>query len=272
MKTPEEIQNSAKYDINTLKDIMELLRSPIGCPWDREQSHKSIRRDFIEETYEAVEAIDRDDSHLLREELGDVLLQVVFHARIEEESGRFTLDDVIHDICAKLIYRHPHVFGDVTAKTSDVVLENWDKLKGKEKKDERPTVTADMKDLPKAMPELMRAHKVGKKAAKSGFDFDSALSALEKVYEEADEVKETLTRADKADMTAEEIGDLLLAVTNVARLAKVDSEEALGCAVDKFIDRFEYVENTVIDSGREIKDLSASELDDIWTKKKGQLS
>ena len=163
----EALLTKERYSFGDLVDIVEILRAPGGCPWDREQTHASIRKDFIEETYEVIEAIDKNDKALLREELGDVMLQVVFHAQIEREEGAFDVDDVANDICAKLIHRHPHVFGDVKAETSEKVLDNWEKIKGEEKS--RVTVTDKLVAIPPMLPALMRASKVGKKAA--CFDF-----------------------------------------------------------------------------------------------------
>lgn len=271
MKTPNEIMSSEKYDIGTLRDIMALLRSDNGCPWDREQTHSSIRRDFIEETYEAVEAIDKNDIHLLKEELGDVLLQVVFHTQIEEENGSFTFDDVVSGICEKLIYRHPHVFGDVTVKDGDEVLDNWDKLKKKEKESERATVTDELRAVPPSLPALMKAQKIGKKAGKVGFDFATVSDALEKVFEEAEEVRDELEVTPiNNDRITEEIGDLLLAVTNVARFTKVDCEDALNAACNKFIGRFEKIESHVLDLGKNIKNMSDEELLDLWNNAKSK--
>ncbi len=269
MKNFEELLSRDRYDIESLKEIMAILRSDSGCPWDREQTHSSIRKDFIEETYEAVEAIDKDDMTLLREELGDVLLQIVFHSQIESEKCAFSFDDVVNDICVKLIHRHPHVFGDVTAETSGAVLENWDKIKKEEKKNERVTVTDDLRAVPPSLPALMRAHKIGKKAGKAGFDFSSTADTLEKVREEVEEVAEELS-SDSLDhcRITEEIGDLLLAVTNLARFSGVDSEDALNKACDKFITRFEGVEHKIPDYGKNIKDMSDSELLTLWNAEK----
>lgn len=268
MKQYEEMLSKEKHDIEDLKNIMAILRSEEGCPWDREQTHSSIRQDFIEETYEAIEAIDKNDSSLLREELGDVLLQIIFHSRIEEEAGNFTFDDVVNDICKKLIHRHPHVFGDAVAADSDTVLNNWDKIKKEEKK-ERDSVTMELRSVPPSLPALMRAQKIGKRAGKAGFDFKDAAEAMEKVHEEVAEVTEELEREeiDKVRMT-EEIGDLLLAVTNVARFTGVDCEIALGQASDKFIRRFEGVENMAKTINKSISDMSDEELLTLWNAEK----
>ena len=247
------------YCFDDLVLVMEMLRGKGGCPWDMEQTHKSIRNDFIEETYEVIEAIDTENSELLREELGDVLLNVVFHARIEEEVGAFDMDDVVNDICVKMIHRHPHVFADVSVENSADVLKNWDKIKGEEK--QRVTVTDKLRAIPPMFPALLRAQKVGKKA--SFFDFENADLVIDKIYEETAEVKEAMESGNK-EQVEEEIGDLLLTVTSLARKAGVDSEEALFKAVNKFIRRFEMVENAAIEKGLSVDKMSMSELDAIW--------
>jgi len=254
-----------RYNVDDLVDVVTVLRSEEGCPWDREQDHKSIRKDLIEETYEVIEAIDTEDPVLLREELGDVLLQVVFHAQIEHEIGRFNMDDVANDICVKLIHRHPHVFGNVEADTSDKVLINWEKIKSEEK--ERKTVTDKLRAIPPMLPALMRAEKVGKKA--SCFDFPDAASVMLKVREETDELDEAMLSQNKASIE-EEMGDLLLTVTSLCRKLGVDPEIALNKATDKFIDRFETVEKEVIAMNLRLDELSMKELDAIWDKNKSK--
>lgn len=254
-------REKGSYTFDDLVLIMELLRSPGGCPWDIGQNHHSIRNDLIEETYEVVEAIDRDDPVHLREELGDVLLQVVFHARIEDEVGRFTVYDVANDICEKLIYRHPHVFGQVHVDGSEQVLSNWEKLKGVEKQAERVTLTDQLRAIPAMEPALMRAQKVGKKAA--CFDFADADEVYAKLSEEIAEVRAASASGDGAAVE-EELGDLLLTVTSLARKLGVKSEEALMHATDKFIDRFERVEHAVRARGQNMADLSMTELNAVW--------
>ena len=250
-----------EYVFEDLITIVEILRSEKGCPWDREQDHKSIRKDFIEETYEVIEAIDTENPALLREELGDVLLQVAFHARIEEEAGRFNIDDVANDICVKLVHRHPHVFGDVFADTSEKVLSNWEKIKSEEK--ERKTVTDKLRAIPPMLPALMRAEKVGKKA--SCFDFENAEQVFDKINEELAELKEASESGNKAAIE-EEMGDLLLTVTSLCRKLGVESEVALSRATDKFIDRFDTVEQEVSRQGKDMSELSNDTLNDIWDK------
>lgn len=257
------LNEKKEYSFEDLVLLVEVLRSEKGCPWDREQTHKSIRKDIIEETYEVIEAIDTENPELLREELGDVLLQVVFHARIEEEIDRFNIDDVANDICIKLITRHPHVFGTVVAETSEKVLDNWEKIKSAEK--ERKTITDKLKAIPPMLPALMRAEKVGKKA--KCFDFSDAASVIEKLYEEIDELKQAIKNKD-TDNINEEMGDLLLTVTSLARKVGVESEVALNKATEKFIDRFETLENMVTASGKNIEEMSMTELDAIWNENK----
>jgi len=253
------LKSRERYDFEDLVILIEVLRSEKGCPWDREQTHKSIRKDFIEETYEVIEAIDTDNPVLLREELGDVLLQVVFHARIGEEEGAFAVADVTHDICKKLIHRHPHVFGDVVAETSDKVLSNWEVIKSEEK--DRRTVTDKLRAIPPMLPALMRAEKVGKKA--KCFDFGDAEAVMDKVCEELAEFSDAW-RSEEADAMQEEMGDLLLTLTSLCRKLQIDPELALNRATDKFIDRFERVENAVIEAGKSIETMTMPELDAIW--------
>ena len=259
----QQILQKKEYDARDLVTIVELLRLPGGCPWDMEQTHESIRNDLIEETYEVIEAIDTGDPALLREELGDVLLQVAMHARMEEEAGRCTFDDVANDICKKMIHRHPHVFGDVRADTSGEVLANWEVIKSEEKK--RETVTDKLTAIPRQYPALMRAAKVGKKA--KTMDFPDVDSVLSKVGEELDEVREALADGREAEL-AEEIGDLLFSAANLARKAGVDPELALTRATDKFISRFAAVEALATAAGRDLSDMSDAEKDDLWENAK----
>ena len=249
------------YTVTDLIDIVEILRSPGGCPWDREQEHKSIRRDFLEETYEVIEAINKEDKDMLLEELGDVLLQIVFHTQIEREKGEFDLNQVADGVCKKMIERHPHVFGTISVETSEQVLENWDVIKKQTK--QQKTQTDSMLSIPREFPALMRADKVQKKASKVGFDWDSADGAFQKVSEELDELKQAVAKGDN-DNIREELGDLLFSVVNVSRFIKVDSEEALTGATDKFIDRFSRVEQMAQEKGLDMKETSLEELDKLW--------
>ena len=261
----ENFNFKERYDVSDLIDIVEILRSPGGCPWDIEQDHKSIRRDFLEETYEVIEAINKEDRDGLLEELGDVLLQVVFHAQIEREKNSFDLNDVADGVCKKMIERHPHVFGDVNAETSEQVLENWDVIKKQTKS--QKSQTESMLSIPREFPALMRADKVQKKAAKVGFDWASVDGALDKVSEELEELKEAITMG-VVDNANEELGDLLFSVVNVSRFISVDSEEALTNATDKFIDRFSKVEKMAEEKGLNMKETELSELDKLWDEAK----
>ncbi len=259
----KELCGKASYDFADLLDVVEILRSPGGCPWDIEQDHKSIREDFIEETYEVIEAIDTENPTLLCEELGDVMLQVVFHTQIEKEKGVFTFDDVTTGICTKLIHRHPHVFSDLSVSSSGEVLSNWEKIKSDEK--QRLTVTDKLRAIPPQLPALMRAAKVGKKA--KCFDFANADEVLLKLDEEKAELIEAIG-TDCADSIEEEMGDLLLTVTSLCRKLGIKPENALNRATDKFIDRFEAIESEVIKKGLDINSLSMRELDAIWDENK----
>lgn len=254
-----------RYDINDMLLIMKILRSENGCPWDREQDHKSIRKDFIEEVYEAVEAIDTDNSELLREELGDVLLQVVFHARIEEENGRFDFGDVVNEVCQKLVMRHPHVFGDVTAETSEEVLKNWNDIKQKTKGQE--TYYETLESVSSALPALMRAQKVGQRAKRAGMDFRNAEEALTQLESEITELKEAIASGVKKDID-EEFGDVLFSCTNLARHLGLESEESLTRSTEKFMGRFKDTEELVRCDGIDMKSLNIDELDVYWRKAK----
>lgn len=255
------------YKFEDLVRIMEILRSDEGCPWDREQNHDSIRNNFLEEVYEVVDAIDRDNKTDLKEELGDCLLQVVFHSQIAKENGDFDLNSVADGICKKLILRHPHIFGEVKADTSEKVLDNWDKIKMVEKGQESYTDT--LKSVPKAFPALMRAAKVQKRAAKANFDWDDVYEPLFKVGEELDELEEAVERGCPFSIN-EEYGDLLFAMVNVSRFLKIDSEQALAAATDKFIGRFEKLEKKAIERGIDMKNSDLDTLDDLWEEVKSE--
>ena len=254
-----DFEKKSSYGVEDLREIVRILRAPGGCPWDREQDHHSIRRNLLEEAYEAAEAIDEGNPEHLQEELGDVLLQVVFHARMEEEQGGFDLDDVADGICKKLIYRHPHVFGDVTVSGSGEVLQNWEELKKREK---HQTTAADGVDsVARSLPGLWRAEKIQKKAAKVGFDWPDVSGALDKLSEELEELKIAVAEGTNVE---EELGDLLFSAVNVSRFVKVDTEEALNGATDKFIGRFRKVEEEAARQGRALEGMSLAELDKLW--------
>lgn len=252
-----------QYHFDDLLQVMRILRSEEGCMWDRQQDHHSIRRDFIEETYEVCEAIDNEDTELLKEELGDVLFQVVFHTTIEEEQGHFDIDDVVDGICKKMIYRHPHVFKDVQVDSTQDILNNWDDLKKTEK--HQKSVTDTMNSVARTLPALIRAEKVMKKAEKAGFEWNSVENALDKVQEELDEVR----RAEHGDGNLpEEIGDLLFAAVKVAKFAHTDPEEALNHTTEKFIHRFSHVEKGAAAQGKQVGDLTLREMLELWEESK----
>ena len=256
-----DFQYKDSYDVKDLEEIVRILRAPGGCPWDAEQTHQSIRRNFLEEAYEAAEAIDEESPEHLKEELGDVLLQVVFHARMEEEEGRFDLDAVADGVCKKLIYRHPHVFGDVAVSGTGEVLTNWEELKRKEKG--QATNTDALESVARSLPALWRAEKVQKKAKKAGFDWPEVSGALDKLSEELEELK---AAAAQGTNVAEELGDLLFSAVNVSRFLDVDCEDALNQATDKFINRFRKVEEQAGD--RPMTGMTLEELDQLWEKAK----
>ena len=252
-----------KYNIDDMLEIMKILRSENGCPCDREQDHHSIRKDFIEEVYEAIEAIDTEDTELLREELGDVLLQVVFHARIEEENNTFDFSDVVNDVCQKLIIRHPHVFGDVSVNNTDEVLKNWNNIKQETKGQE--TYTETLESVCSALPALMRAQKLGQRAKRAGMDFADINGAIEALESEIAELKKAISENSNIK---EELGDVLFSAVNVSRICGIDAEEALSGSSDKFIGRFRKTEELVRFDGIDMKSLNIDELDVYWRKAK----
>lgn len=263
---PIEFNFKERYDIQDLINIVKILRSPDGCPWDKVQTHQSIRKDFIEEVYEVIEAIDLNDPKLLQEELGDVLLNTVFHAQIETEDGNFNFDDVCNDICQKMIVRHPHVFGTVSADTTEQVLTNWDKIKMDTKG--QSSYTETLESVAKSLPALMRAEKVGKRASKSGMDFADVQGALQSVEDETAELKEAIQSKTTEDVY-EEFGDLLFSCVNLARQLKIDPERALVDATNKFIDRFSKTETLTRSNGIEdMQSLDIQQLDAYWQRAK----
>lgn len=255
------------YNMVDIIDTMELLRSDRGCPWDREQTHKSIRECVIEEAYEVVDAIDREDMDDLIEELGDLLLQVVFHSQIALEEGEFNLYDITTELNKKLIYRHPHVFNEKKVEKSDEVVYNWNKLKFKGRNIK--TYTDTLVDIPK-LPSLMRSYKVQQRASEIGFDWDTVDGALDKVKEEYYEVIESINYIKGGDVekTEEELGDLLFAVVNVCRFLEVNPEVALNKTINKFIDRFAIMEAKSDRIGKKLEDMTLEEMDILWDEAK----
>ncbi len=260
---PLKLNQKDRFVFSDLVEILSTLRGDNGCPWDKEQTHDSLKKFLIEEAYETTAAIDEEDYAHVADELGDVLLQVVFQADIGKQYGTFTLSDIISNICKKMITRHPHIFSNVQVNSAQDVVDNWEKIKQKERNIQ--TASQSLLDVSTGLPALMRAQKVQKKAANVGFDFNSALDALSKVYEEADEVKEEIHTQGNIEM---ELGDLLFSVVNVARLLNVDCETCLLKGTQKFINRFISMENQVFFEGKSLKSLTNSEMDVYWNSNK----
>jgi tetrapyrrole methylase family protein/MazG family protein len=243
---------------------MARLRGPGGCPWDREQTHQSIRHNLIEECYEAIDALDEKKMDAFRDELGDLLLQVVFHAQMASEDGTFDFDAVAKSISDKLVHRHPHVFGNVKARNSAEVLQQWEAIKKLEKKS---TSIVHVEDLPKHLPALLKADKVQRKVARVGFDWKHIRDVIAKVEEEVREVKHALASKDRKHFE-EELGDLLFAVVNLARFEDLQAEEVLNRSTTKFIKRFQQIEKAVHASGRKLENCTLKELDTLWESAK----
>ena len=257
------LRHKTQFDVRPLADVMQVLREPGGCPWDREQDFDTIRANLIEECYEFLEAVDDKDTHGMAEELGDILMQVVFHARMAEEKGMFTLQDVIDGVTDKLIERHPHVFGTVKVANSDEVLTNWEAIKLQEKP-ERERV---LDGIYKGLPSLLRAHKIQKRVAKVGFDWTETEDVKKKVLEEWKEFNEAAAKQDREAMEWE-LGDLYFSLVNFARHLGLESETALNRCNNRFAARFEHVEDRVKESGKAWSDYSLEELDRFWDEAK----
>ena len=251
---------TSHHTFQQLVDIMRRLRAPGGCPWDAEQTHESLTRYLLEETYEVIEAIDEKSPAHLKEELGDLLLQPVFHAAIAEEAGHFTIDDIINTLCEKLIRRHPHVFGDLEIRDSSMQVENWEKIKRLEKGDERPSA---LSGIPAHLPALLKAHKIGEKAARVGFDWDHADQVFAKVLEELQEFEEARGGGDQQRME-DELGDLLFAIVNLGRFLSLNPEDALRKTISRFQSRFSSVEMALSEKGSTMQKASQEELNDLW--------
>lgn len=256
------LRELVNYKFRHLVEVMELLRSPEGCPWDREQSHQSLKQYLIEETYEVLEAINLDDMDKLAEELGDVLLQVVFHAQIAKEHGEFSINDVITGICRKMINRHTHIFGDAKVDSAEQVVGNWEAIKKKEKG--LKSHTQVLKDIPAILPALMRSYKVQKKAALVGFDWDKPEDAIAKADEEFRELKQAYQSGNENDIK-EELGDLLFAIVNISRFLKQEPEQALTATTEKFIRRFAYIEEH---ADKPLEEMTLKEMDELWNQAK----
>ncbi len=250
-----------QYNYENLLDIVAKLREKDGCPWDQKQTHESLIPNFLEETYEVIDAIENRNVEGIKEELGDVLLQVIFHAQIAKEDKHFTMDEVIDGIAKKLVDRHPHVFANKSVEGSQEVRENWEKIKKKEKN--MLTQTQVLESVPKVLPSLMRAYKVQKKAANVGFDWTEYRAARDKVDEELGELEAEIQN-DNPEQIQEEFGDVLFSIVNLSRFLKVNPEIALTKSIEKFINRFRYVEQKALAQDLQLEDMTLEEMDELW--------
>jgi MazG family protein len=268
MSAPSVHSASQLPQVARLREIVARLRAPDGCPWDREQTHASLRAGAIEEVYEMIEAIDAGDDPHFKEELGDLLLQVIMHAQIASEDRRFDLEEVASEVADKLVRRHPHVFGEQKLGDSDAVLKQWDEIKKEERRSKGAPANASALDgVSAALPALMRAEKVQKRAARVGFDWDQLHAVVEKIREEVSEVEQEIAAGDRAKLE-DELGDLLFAVVNLTRKAKYDAEILLNQATNKFVRRFLALEKEAARQGRGLPEMSLPEMDAIWEKVK----
>lgn len=254
-----------KADIEKLISLMERLRAPSGCPWDKEQTLESLVPFIIEEAYEVISAIDSGESQNLKEELGDLLFQVVFATQITKEADKFDLADVVDNTHVKMVRRHPHVFGDKKAETSEEVLKHWAEIKKEEKKHEKKE--GYLGGVPEVLPALLRAHKITQKAAKVGFDWKSVDEVINKLDEELGEFKEAVKKKDAANME-EELGDILFTIVNVSRFLEVNPEDALRKTIGKFINRFHFIEKSLEEDGKDLSSTSVDEMERLWEESK----
>ncbi|MCP1358091.1 nucleoside triphosphate pyrophosphohydrolase [Aneurinibacillus migulanus] len=261
---PTEEDRALNRQFWRLREIVAILRSPNGCPWDREQTHQSIRKNLIEETYEVLETIDDEDPEAMCEEMGDLLLQIMLHSQMAEEEGYFTVQDVIAGLNEKLIRRHPHVFGASNAEDADEALQNWEDIKKKEKQGKGKETISRLDGVPRDLPAILKAYKYQKKAADVGFDWDELSEVLDKVKEEWEELKEAQTLEHRR----EELGDLLFVIVNIARFMKIDPEEALALTNKKFYYRFSYIEKKIIEAGKTFENTSLDEMENWWQEAK----
>ncbi len=256
----------SQYDLQSLTAIIARLRSKQGgCPWDLEQTHKSLIRNLLEETYEVIEAINQNNPQALADELGDLLMQIVFHAQIAAENNEFNIDDVIQAICTKMIRRHPHVFADTQVQSVEDVMTNWEIIKKQEQQNRNRKSILD--GVVPYLPALMKAEKVQDKAGKVGFEWDKMDGAADKLTEELNELQQALKNQDETEIEAE-FGDLLFSLVNVARYLKIDPEHALNNTTDKFIRRFKYIEEQAQLQHRDLNEMSLEEMDQLWEKAK----
>ncbi len=253
------------YSFEDLLEIIRVLRSENGCPWDIAQTHDSIKMNLVEEAYEAIEALDKGTKDDFADELGDILLQVVFHAQVGRDDGTFDINDVLYHVCNKMISRHTHIFGDDKADTPDEVLDTWEKNKQKEKG--QKSTTESLIGVCSYLPALIRAQKIQKKASKVGFDWDNVADVLAKLREETDEIEEAIQSGD-AEKMSEELGDVLFSAVNLARFCGCSAEEVLTATTEKFIKRFSYVEEEATKAGKKLEDMTLSEMDALWDEAK----
>lgn len=258
-----------QYTYEELVQIIATLRGENGCSWDKEQTHESLKEHILEESYELVEAINNTDIINMKEELGDVLLQVLMHTQIAKELGEFTLEDVIDGIASKLVYRHPHIFNEHQDIDSEKVILQWDELKAKEKK--HTSQTESMLSVAKALPALTRTNKVVGKAKKIGFFWDAPEPIIDKVKEELEEVENELKNQD-LEALEEEIGDLLLSIVNLSNFLEINPEFALTKSLEKFINRFRYIENSAFAMRKQLSEMTLQEMDSLWNKCKNNKS
>lgn len=258
------MKKEEKPPLYRFEEIIADLRAENGCPWDRKQTHRSLRPHLIEEAYELLDAIESGDPASLKEELGDLLLQVYLHAQIAREEGRFTIDDVAESIIGKIIHRHPHVFGDERAENAGEVLERWEELKKKEK----PHRTSILEGLPRGLPALLRAYRMQQRVSRVGFDWERIEDAEAKLDEEVAEFKEALASSDR-DRIEDEAGDILFSIVNLLRFMEVNPEEALRGTVEKFGKRFMQVERRAGEQGRSLREMSIDEMERLWQDAKG---
>jgi len=255
--------------IERLLKVMRKLRAPDGCPWDREQTHESLKSGLIEEAYEVIDAIESGNRSDLEEELGDLLLQIVFHSQLGEEEGVFGFSDVADGVSDKLVRRHPHVFGEVKVSGTSEVLQNWDAIKKAEKQGKGDAPASIVAGIPKHLPALQKAHQIQKRAARAGFDWDNIDDVFDKLHEEIDEVKEAIARNHEEDIR-DELGDLLFSAVNVSRFLGYNPEELLNRNIKKFVRRFQAVEEKVHATGKGFKEFSLKELDVFWDEAKAE--
>ena len=248
---------------NELIEIMTKLRAPQGCPWDKKQTRESLKPFLVEETYEVLEAIEEADHEMIKEELGDLLFQIVFHCQVAKELGQFDISDVIDSISQKMIARHPHVFGDASLKTESEVLVHWEKQKKREGKNKKSIIEG----IPKILPSLLRAHRLQDRVSRVGFDWDNVEEVIKKLDEEISEFKEALTKGKKEEME-HEMGDILFTLVNISRFIHINPEDSLRKTIEKFISRFHYIEQKAEEQGKALAKMTLSEMDALWEQAK----